>query len=382
MFINYLKPFALLFSVVLFFTGCEKKTTISGPPINGPVNFLTMDNLAGDDDDPAVAVDAQGRIHVIWFSDRDGTKDLYTVQSTGVNLATGAISWSPARQLTDNDTAAFPPPMQGDNFPSLFIDAGGTFHLAWHRVDSTNASHILYMQSDGSPSGWTAASEVNVTSGPNYDRFPNAVKFDLNDLRIYFNSSTRATPGKNGIYMARSTDNGNTWAAPVEVASLNTAGEQSTFPTVVKVSDNSFIAALVRWKLEPSSDFFDVTSDIFYATSTDGNNWTVEKVSSDSNDVLNDLVPTFFFDHSGAARLAWATIAFGDPTADIVQMRTADRASYPDSVHTLSSLVGTPDHSPEIIPITDNGRNVYVMIWVRIATPPYNQVVYRVFSNL
>jgi hypothetical protein len=139
---------------------------------------------------------------------------------------------------------------------------------------------------------------------------------------------------------------------------------------------------LVRWKPEPSADFLDRTSDIFYASSTDGENWTVEQLTSEPGDTLNDLTPAFFSDHSGTMHLAWATIGSGDPAADIVQMKVADRAFYPDSVHPLSSFIGTTDHSPEVILLTVNGRQIYVMIWVRTVTPPHNQVVYRVFSNL
>jgi hypothetical protein len=238
------------------------------------------------------------------------------------------------------------------------------------------------MQSDGTAEGWAAATVQNVTSGLHYDRFPKVVKFASNEMRVYFNSSTRATPNKNDIFFSRSTDNGITWEAPVEVASLNTATEQSTFPTIVKAPNGPFLGTLVRWKLQPASDFLDPSSDVFYAVSGDGETWTVEQVTSDSNDIANDLTPTLFFDHASNARLAWATTGFGDPAADIVQMRVSDRSSFPSLVSTLSSSAGTPDHSPEIIPLTVNGQQIYVMIWVRIATPPHNQVVYRLFSGL
>ncbi|MCI0596249.1 MAG: hypothetical protein L0Z48_06875, partial [candidate division Zixibacteria bacterium] len=185
-----MKPSVLLFTAFFIFTGCSKKKTVTGnPPVNGPVTFLTTGNLNGDDDDPAVAVDAQGNIHVVWFSDRDGTKDLYTVHSTGFDLTTGIIAWSAPIQITDNDETA-PPPLLQDNFPSLLIDETGTFHLTWHRINQINASHIMYMKSDGTAGGWASAALDSVTSGLNYDRFPKIVKFASNDLRIYFNSST------------------------------------------------------------------------------------------------------------------------------------------------------------------------------------------------
>jgi hypothetical protein len=249
-------------------------------------------------------------------------------------------------------------------------------------VDTINAAHIHYAKSDGTASGWAAATVVDVTTGLNYDRFPHLLRGSATDLRVYFNSSTRKTAGKNDIFMATSANHGVSWGAVAEVATLNTAGEQSPFPWVVKVAANDFQAAFVRWKLEPSSDFLDVTSDVFYGHSTDGLAWTVDQVTSDANDNQNDLVPRLFADHAGARRLTWSTIALGDPAADIAQMRVADRGMYPTGVTTLAPALGVPDHSAEIVPVTVNGQALYVMIWVRIATAPHNQVVYKMFSGL
>src|SRR6185295_4054996 len=125
---------------------------------------------------------------------------------------------------------------------------------------------------------------------------------------------------------------GTSWSAPDEVTSLNTAGEQTAFPWVVKVSDASYMATMMRWKLEPSGDFLDPTNDVFYATSSNGTDWTVDQVTVDAGDVTNDLTPRLFVDHAGQPRLVWATIGFGDPAADIVQMRVADRSLYPNKI--------------------------------------------------
>jgi hypothetical protein len=352
-----------------------------GGGIDGAFQFLTTDNLGGQDDDPAVAVDAAGNVHVVWFSDRDGTKDLYHVRSTSIDLAAATIAWTLPVQLTNLAPASFPPPTQGDNYPSLFIDGAGTFHLAWFRWNLSNECHILYMKSDGTPAGWAAATVVNVTSGANFDRFPRVVKFAANDLRIYFGSSTRGTPGKNDIFMAQSTDDGATWSAPVAVASLNTSTEQSQFPHVVQVSPTSYLATFMRWKLEPSSDFLDPTNDVFFGQSSDGTTWAVDQVTVDAPDSVNDLTPTVFFDHAGLSHLAWSTTRFGDPSADLVRIPVSARASYPAGAQLVASAVGVADHSPEILAVTVGGQAVFVTVWVRIVTPPSNQVGYRVSSQ-
>jgi len=242
----------------------------SAPTVDGPVLFLTTDNLDGDDDDPVAALDAAGAIQVVWFSDRDGTKDLYAVHALEYHLDTGVIVWSAPIHITDNDPAQFPPPTQGDNFPSLLIDGNGTHHLAWHRVNSINASHILYAKSDGTPAGWAGATVVNITSGLQFDRFPHVVEFAADDLRVYFGSSTQTTAGKNDILVARSSTGGDSWGAAEAVPSLGTPGEQSSFPVILKPASGPYVGALQRWKLEPSNDALDPSADICYAESQDG----------------------------------------------------------------------------------------------------------------
>ena len=376
-----------LIAATIFCTGCggggSAPPVVTSSGVDGPVNFLTSGNLNGNDDDPSVAMDPQGNIHVVWFSDRDGTKDLYAVHSTAIDLASGTITWSSPIHITDNAAAQFPPPTQGDEFPSLFIDPTGTHHLAWHRIDLSNQSHILYARSDGTAAGWAAATVALVTSGANFDRFANVVRVSVTDLRIFFVSHTRVAPtGKDGIFVAKSIDNGATWGAPAEVATLNSVTEQTSLPTIVRLPSGLFTATFQRWKLNPSNDVLDPTNDIFYGESNDGDNWTASQVTSDPADNQNDLAPSFFFDHSGIARLVWGSTAFGDPAGDIVQMKVSDRASFPNLTSRLTSTPGLPDHSPKIVAMTINGQQVFVMIWVRIQTPPHNQVVYRVFSAL
>jgi hypothetical protein len=350
--------------------------------VNGLFTYLTTDNLTGEDDDPAIAVDASGTIHVVWFSDRDGTKDLYYVHSTSIDLDHASIAWTPPVQITHLDAANFPPPTQGDNYPALQIDSDGMLNVAWHRWNLSNECHIYFLRSDGSANGWANAVEVPVTSGANYDRFPNVVRYAADDLRIYFGSSTRVTPGVNAIVMSQSSDDGASWSLPVEVPSLNTALEHSMFPMIAVRSPTSYIATLDRWAVGATGDVLDATTDVFYAESSDGESWTVDQVTNDTPDDVHDFVPALFFDHAGAAQIAWSTTGLGDPTADIVRVAVSERANYPTSGHLLSPALGLADHSPRVVALTVHGRRVYVMVWVRIVTAPHNQVGYSVFSHL
>jgi hypothetical protein len=251
--------------------------------------------------------------------------------------------------------------------------------VAWHRWNLANESHIQFVRSDGTSAGWASAVTRDVTSGPNFDRFPCLVRYAPDDLRIYFGSSTRQTPGVNDAFVTISSDDGASWGAPAAVASLNDFGEQSQFPKVVKRSDTSFLAVLDRWRINAPIDLFDPSSDVFYGESSDGENWIVDQVSLDALDDQNDITPALYFDHAGTPSITWATVAFGDPAADLVTVPVSERALYPASARILQADLGVADHSPAIVPVTVGGREVFVTFWVRIVGG-HNQVGYRISS--
>jgi hypothetical protein len=360
--------------------GCSSGGSGGPAEIDGAFTLLTPDNPNGEDDDPAVASDANGDLHVVWFSDRDGTKDLYYLRSTAIDLVSATIAWTPIEQITDLDPLDYPPPTQGDNFPALLVDGDGMVNVAWHRWNLANECHVHFLRSDGTAAGWASAAVRDVTTGAHFDRFPSLVRYAPDDLRIYFGSSTRRTFGVNDVFVCRSSDDGLSWSAPAAVDSLNDFDEQSQFPKVVKRSDTSYLATLDRWRIDTMADLFDPSSDVFYAESADGESWSVEQVSVDPLDDQNDITPTLFFDHAGTPFLAWATIAFGDPAADLVAVPVSARAAYPTSAQLLTAAPGVADHSPEVLALTVEGRQVFVVFWVRIVGG-HNQVGYRVTSR-
>lgn len=369
----------LLGSASCFDSGSKHDTE---PPIDGLVTPLTGGNPSGEDDDPTVVLDAHGTIHVVWFSDRDGTKDLYYVRSTSIDVDGATIHWTDPLQLTDLDATQYPPPTRGDNYPWLWIDADDMLNVTWHRWNLANECHVMFLRFDGSAAGLALASEVPVTVGANFDRYPSLVRRAADDLRIYFCSTTRGTPGENEVFVARSIDDGAHWPTIDPVPGLNATGAQSAFAHVVPLAGGEFIATFARWAGGATGDALDPTTDIFYAESSDGEAWTVEGVTHDVPDTLVDFSPALFFDHDGAASIAWATNALGDPAGDLVRVSVAERALYPASAHVVAPALGLPDHSPRIVALTAGGRRVFVSVWVRIADGVHNQVVYRLSSAL
>jgi hypothetical protein len=364
---------------LLVLVGCWGSESSSSKEPPSPFTLLTTGNPDGEDDDPAVALDAQGNLHVVWFSDRDGSKDLYYARSTSIDPLARTIDWTPELQITHLDPMDFPPPTQGDNYPSLFIDADGTLNVAWHRWNLFDESHVMLLRSDGTPAGWAGATEVNVTRGANFDQFPRVVRFAPDDLRVYFASTTRKTLGVYDLFVARSTDDGASFAEPTEVVSLNEATQQSAFAWVEKVSASSYVAVLDRWTI--GLGFLDPSTDVYWAESSDGESWTVETVSVDPADDQVDFTPAPFFDHGGAAHVVWASTAFGDPLGDVVELPAEEAALYPASAKVVNPARGSVDHSPRVVALTVGGEDVFVMIWVRIVNG-HNQVGYAVLPGL
>ena len=305
-------------------------------------------------------------------------------------MATGAITWAqPIGHLTESGTAVG----AEDNYPSIVIDNTGVIHVTWHRVIPQGlgaVSYIMYTRSDAQGNfGAPHLNNINLTSGAQYDRFPRFARYADTDLRIYFNGNNRKplSPNKNDIFLLKSVDDGMNWdTTPTEVASLNTplaADDQSALPTIVKLSNTSYLATLARWKAEPSGDFLDPSADVYFSDSTDGETWTApQRITQDNPDNKLDLAPGFFFDHGGTAFLAWATTALGDPLLDLISIPVSQRADYPAAAVVLNQAQNVTDHSPKVLPLTVNGQQVFLTVWVRIASPPHNQVVYRLSSSL
>lgn len=360
-------------------------------PTATPVTLLTTANPNGDEDDPFVALDSNGNVHIVWLSDRDGTKDLYRLKSTGIDLASGTISWGPIEQLTAHSPA--PVASIEDNYPSILIDDTGVIHLTWHRVTPQVSggmvvgavSHIMYKRSNAQGIFSAAGNDESpITNGSQFDRFPRFSRFSGTDLRIYFTAKNRpAGHNKNEIYLAQSNDNGSAWPTLTEVPTLNTAGEQSALPTIAKLSPTAFVATLTRWATNAADDFLDQTADIFVADSTDGNTWnTPQRVTADTPDDKLDLAPGFFFNHTGTPFLGWATTGTGDPLLDLLYLPLSQLSQYPAAAIRLNPAQNVTDHSVKVLPLTINGQQAFLTVWVRIFTPPHNQVVYRLSSSL
>jgi hypothetical protein len=66
----------------------------------------------------AIAIDPTGYLHVVWYEDVSGNKEIYYSQSTD-----GGVSWSPGQRLTWNSGSS--------TFPAISANTSGNVHVVW-----------------------------------------------------------------------------------------------------------------------------------------------------------------------------------------------------------------------------------------------------------
>jgi hypothetical protein len=127
--------------------------------------------------------------------------------------------------------------------------------------------------------------------------------------------------GRDGaIVVARSTDRGVSWGAPVVAASMAATGKVNVRPWLASDGDGVWV---VTWQAKQT---IDGDWDVYVSRSVDaGATWTVPIALDPPTDGLQDLSPVVATDRNGTWIVAWNKGSFGDPVdADIYFARSVD----------------------------------------------------------
>ena len=81
----------------------------------------------GSSEDPSMAVDSQGTVHVVWHDTRPGDAEIYYKRSS----AGGGVPWSADRRLSWNSGVSI--------MPTIAIDSSDSIHVFWHDFAAGNA---------------------------------------------------------------------------------------------------------------------------------------------------------------------------------------------------------------------------------------------------
>ncbi len=253
-------------------------------------------SIANSNTRPSNCIAAVGNtVHIVWYDDRDGNRDIYYKQSTD-----GGINWGADTRLTSNSSSS--------SYPSIAI-SGNNVHVVWQDNRDGNQEIYYKRSSDGginwgantrltnntfsseTPSISVSGSNVHVVWVDNRDGnyeiyYKLSIDGGINwgtDIRLTNNTYSSLSPsiavtvslvyvvwyderdGNREIYYKRSADGGISWGAETRITYGIYASE---FP-VIGVS-STFVH--VVW-----NDSRDGNSEIYYKRSTDGGiNWSAD----------------------------------------------------------------------------------------------------------
>ena len=195
---------------------------------------------SGGSNNPVIAVDATGNLHVVWYDNTPGNEEIFYSKSKDKG-----VTWTAGKRLTWTSG--------GSEIPAIGVDSSGNLHVVW-RDDTPGNSEVYHKKSTDGGTTWTANKRLTWTSGSS--EFP-AIGVDSSDnLYAVWQDNT---PGNSEIYCRKSTDGGTTW---ITTRRLTFNSGFSYFPDIAV--DTSGRIHVVWEDSTPGNP------EIYYRRSTDG----------------------------------------------------------------------------------------------------------------
>ena len=151
----------------------------------------------------ALAAGPDGKLHLIWHGQR-----LY-YSSAPANAAASARAWSSLQAITAPGQLWY---------PDIVASSTNILHVAYPQIDSPRG--LYYIQSRDGGNSWSQP--IRVSSEPEEDRSPMHVRLYVDakgDIYVVWSEySLPAGWPPLGVFYARSSDGGQSWSEPFEVA--------------------------------------------------------------------------------------------------------------------------------------------------------------------
>jgi hypothetical protein len=307
------------------------------------------------DEDPCVLLARDGSIYIVWFSDRGGNSDIYLTRTSD------GIEWMPPVRITTS--------IHGDFYPQLIQDDAGVFHLTWFRWEAYFRGHIWYSRSENGIT-WDSTAEVQVTTTDNVDDWvPVITQAGNGTLVIYFVSAVRSSV-TNEIYVTSRSPSDSQWSAATPLPAINSPTEHDHLPQAAQI-DGTINLVWVRHDTSQSIPWLHPKSDLYFATSANGYDWSSPlKITTDSGNVVN-LFPGFYTDDDGTGSLIWLSTRSGAPK--VFELPVTDLTTIPQELSFL------PDGYSHRVSRTTT-PDVYIGVWVQ-GPDGEQDVYYRFFEK-
>lgn len=248
-----------------------------------------------------LAVDSQGKLHLVWTEKDQNNFDVYYARSED-----GGMTWSASQDVV--------PEARLPVFsPNIVVGSDDTLHLVWSARVS-QAVQLHYRQSRDGGNTWSAPLVISGEIARN--AAGQSISVDLQQ-RVHVawhvgNPDTDAEPTQ--IYYTRSVDNGVTFEAPRQ---LNLGNGHAAFPRFTVEGTSGEVLA-VAWRDNRNQPDWDV----YLAVSTDGGATFVERVGHAERQ-NREWDPEVLVDAAGNLHLAYMDLG-QPPYSQIVYLRSAD----------------------------------------------------------
>ncbi|MFH1862581.1 MAG: sialidase family protein, partial [bacterium] len=225
----------------------------------------------GDAYNPAMAIDSDGVVHVVWNQDYPVAGDLdeiYYARSTD-----GGLTWS---SQTAELIVSFPDNAAA-SYPDIAVGLNDALYVVWREADdsvSTRSVVNLSISLDGGDTWSGTMADVSVTQSFRILSDPRIV-VDSNGIIhvIWKGTQDEVSPFHYEAYYSRSTDGGTNWSgwSTEQMVSYYGAGEASVY--IANLCADYQGNVIVSWDEDYSGD----DDEIFVSYSTNGGiSWTGE----------------------------------------------------------------------------------------------------------
>ncbi len=310
---------------------------------SSPLALAEEENVVTETADEVSAASGSNRF-VVWQDDTPGNEDILFKRSTD-----SGATWKATINLSNNAGRSV--------VPEITV-SGSNVYVVWQDHTPGNIDIFLRRSTDN---GATWKAIVNLSNNAGVSRIPQVTASGSNVYVVWEDQ----TPDNADVFMRRSTDNGATWKAAVNLS--NNAG--SSFDSQIAVSGSK---VYVTWQDNTPGTFKD---DIMFRRSTD-NGATWKAVVNLSNNAGSSLDPQIAVSGSNVY------VVWGDNTCppppfkcnlryDIRFIRSTDNGATWKAVVNISKNPG----DSAIPQIAVSGSNVYIT-WSD-NTPGNYEVLFR-----
>jgi hypothetical protein len=219
---------------------------------------------------PAIAIDTNNHIHVVWFDETPGNTEIYYKKSTNEGA-----TWT-TKRLTYNSGSAY--------HPSIAVDSNNNIYIVWNDTTPGN-DEIYYKESTNGGTSWTTK---RLTYNSGSSEYPD-IKLDSNDhIHLVWQDHT---PGNPQIFYKKSTNGGSSWTTK----RLTWDPRNSWFSSIAVDSNNHIH---VSWTLD-----FSGKGEIHHKMSTNGGTtWATKRLTYNSG---SSMFPANTVDSNNHVYLVW-----------------------------------------------------------------------------